>query len=236
MDARGRSGRSVGFAPRIAANGRGCGAPPDRPARSPRLETLHPRLTHNCAHNRRTRAPHDPTAMGHAPPDETRRTLSTSSSPQRSAMSTTSSVKIPQGGKQDRRRESRRPTTRSFRTSRATASASTSRRSCSRWSTPPCAKAYGGKRKIHWMEVFAGREVDPRLWRATSGCPRKRSPPLKEYSVSIKGPMTTPVGGGIRSLNVALRQELDLYVCLRPVRYFRGVPSPAQGRPRRSTW
>ena len=59
---------------------------------------------------------------------------------------------------------------------------------------------------------------------------------LKEYVVSIKGPLTTPVGGGIRSLNVALRQELDLYVCLRPVQYFKGVPSPVQASRKRSTW
>ena len=59
-----------------------------------------------------------------------------------------------------------------------------------------------------------------------SGCPRRRKSVLREYVVSIKGPLTTPVGGGIRSLNVALRQELDLYVCLRPVQYFKGVPSP----------
>jgi isocitrate dehydrogenase len=87
------------------------------------------------------------------------------------------------------------------------------------------AKAYGGKRKIHWMEVFAG-EKSTRLYGADVWLPGETIELLKEYSVSIKGPMTTPVGGGIRSLNVALRQELDLYVCLRPVRYFRGTPSP----------
>jgi isocitrate dehydrogenase len=87
------------------------------------------------------------------------------------------------------------------------------------------AKAYGGKRKIHWMEVFAG-EKSTRLYGADVWLPAETIELLKEYSVSIKGPMTTPVGGGIRSLNVALRQELDLYVCLRPVRYFRGTPSP----------
>jgi isocitrate dehydrogenase len=87
------------------------------------------------------------------------------------------------------------------------------------------AKAYGGKRKIHWMEVFAG-EKSTRLYGADVWLPTETLDLLKEYSVSIKGPMTTPVGGGIRSLNVALRQELDLYVCLRPVRYFRGTPSP----------
>jgi len=87
------------------------------------------------------------------------------------------------------------------------------------------AKAYGGKRKIHWMEVFAG-EKSTRLYGADVWLPTETLDLLKEYSVSIKGPMTTPVGGGIRSLNVALRQELDLYVCLRPIHYFRGTPSP----------
>ncbi len=86
-------------------------------------------------------------------------------------------------------------------------------------------KAYGGKRKIHWMEVFAG-EKSTRLYGGDVWLPEETLAAVKEYSVSIKGPLTTPVGGGIRSLNVALRQELDLYVCLRPVRYFRGVPSP----------
>ncbi|WP_334135870.1 NADP-dependent isocitrate dehydrogenase [Tepidimonas sp.] len=87
------------------------------------------------------------------------------------------------------------------------------------------AKAYGGQRKIHWMEVYAGEKstqvYGPDVW-----LPDETLHALKEYVVSIKGPLTTPVGGGIRSLNVALRQELDLYVCLRPVRYFKGVPSP----------
>ncbi len=87
------------------------------------------------------------------------------------------------------------------------------------------AKAYGGARSIHWMEVYAG-EKSTRLYGADVWLPAETLVALREYSVSIKGPMTTPVGGGIRSLNVALRQELDLYVCLRPVRYFRGVPSP----------
>ncbi|HEX8963721.1 MAG TPA: NADP-dependent isocitrate dehydrogenase [Rhodocyclaceae bacterium] len=87
------------------------------------------------------------------------------------------------------------------------------------------AKAYGGKRKISWMEVYAGEKsikmYGPDVWLSEETLSL-----LKEYSVSIKGPMTTPVGGGIRSLNVALRQELDLYQCVRPVRYFKGVPSP----------
>ncbi len=87
------------------------------------------------------------------------------------------------------------------------------------------AKAYGGRRKIHWMEVYAGEKstqvYGPDVW-----LPEETLNAVRDYVVSIKGPLTTPVGGGIRSLNVALRQELDLYVCLRPVRYFKGVPSP----------
>ncbi|WP_174873351.1 NADP-dependent isocitrate dehydrogenase [Vogesella oryzae] len=87
------------------------------------------------------------------------------------------------------------------------------------------AKAYAGTKKIHWMEVYAG-EKSTRLYGPDEWLPKETFDALKEYSVSIKGPMTTPVGGGIRSLNVALRQELDLYQCVRPVQYFRGVPSP----------
>ncbi len=87
------------------------------------------------------------------------------------------------------------------------------------------AKAYGGAREIHWMEVFAG-EKSTRVYGADEWLPQETLETVREYSIAIKGPMTTPVGGGIRSLNVALRQELDLFVCLRPVRYFRGVPSP----------
>ena len=87
------------------------------------------------------------------------------------------------------------------------------------------AKAYGGKRKIHWMEVYAGEKstkvYGPDLW-----LPDETLEAVRDYVVSIKGPLTTPVGGGIRSLNVALRQQLDLYVCLRPIQYFKGVPSP----------
>ena len=87
------------------------------------------------------------------------------------------------------------------------------------------AKAYGGRKKIHWMEVYAGekatRVYGPDVW-----LPLETLEAVKDYVVSIKGPLTTPVGGGIRSLNVALRQELDLYVCLRPIQYFAGVPSP----------
>src|ERR1700680_3170519 len=86
-------------------------------------------------------------------------------------------------------------------------------------------KAYGGKKKIHWMEIYAGEKATkvygPDVW-----LPEETLQVLKEYVVSIKGPLTTPVGGGIRSLNVALRQDLDLYVCLRPVQYFPGTPSP----------
>ncbi len=87
------------------------------------------------------------------------------------------------------------------------------------------AKAYGGKKKISWMEVYAG-EKSTKLYGPDVWLPQETIDACKEYSVSIKGPMTTPVGGGIRSLNVALRQEMDLYQCVRPVRYFRGVPSP----------
>src|SRR5215467_6330242 len=87
------------------------------------------------------------------------------------------------------------------------------------------AKAYAGKRKIHWMEIYAG-EKSTKVYGADVWLPEETLSIVKEYVVSIKGPLTTPVGGGIRSLNVALRQELDLYVCLRPVRYFKGVPSP----------
>jgi isocitrate dehydrogenase len=89
------------------------------------------------------------------------------------------------------------------------------------------AKAYGGKRKIHWMEIYAG-EKSTKVYGADVWLPDETLAILKDYVVSIKGPLTTPVGGGIRSLNVALRQQLDLYVCLRPVRHFAGVPSPVR--------
>jgi isocitrate dehydrogenase len=89
------------------------------------------------------------------------------------------------------------------------------------------AKAYGGKRKISWMEIYAG-EKSTKVYGPDVWLPEETLQVLKDYVVSIKGPLTTPVGGGIRSLNVALRQELDLYVCLRPVRYFKGVPSPVK--------
>jgi isocitrate dehydrogenase len=87
------------------------------------------------------------------------------------------------------------------------------------------AKAYMGKRQIHWMEIYAG-EKSTKVYGPDVWLPDETLKILREYVVSIKGPLTTPVGGGIRSLNVALRQELDLYVCLRPVQYFKGVPSP----------
>ncbi|MCY0874687.1 MAG: NADP-dependent isocitrate dehydrogenase [Firmicutes bacterium] len=86
-------------------------------------------------------------------------------------------------------------------------------------------KLYGGKRKIEWFEVFAGEKAFNQF---NEWLPNDTLVALREYLVSIKGPLTTPIGGGIRSLNVALRQELDLYVCLRPVRYFTGVPSPVK--------
>jgi isocitrate dehydrogenase len=86
-------------------------------------------------------------------------------------------------------------------------------------------RSYGGSREIRWMEVYAG-EKSTRLYGPDVWLPQETLDLVKEYSVAIKGPMTTPVGGGIRSLNVALRQELDLFVCLRPVRWLRGVPSP----------
>ena len=87
------------------------------------------------------------------------------------------------------------------------------------------AKVYGSKKKIHWMEVFAGEKAN-RIYGADVWLPEETIHAIKDCVVSIKGPLTTPVGGGIRSLNVTLRQELDLYVCLRPIQYFDGVPSP----------
>ena len=93
-------------------------------------------------------------------------------------------------------------------------------------------KAYGGKRKIEWMEVYAGEKsfnmFKDKLGEAKAWLPDDTIKAFQEYLVGIKGPLTTPVGGGIRSLNVALRQMLDLYVCMRPVRYFKGVPSPVK--------
>jgi isocitrate dehydrogenase len=87
------------------------------------------------------------------------------------------------------------------------------------------AKCYGGERKIHWMEIFAGEKSNIQF---QSWLPDSTVQACRDYLISIKGPLTTPIGGGIRSLNVALRQMLDLYVCLRPVRYFKGVPSPVK--------
>ncbi len=87
------------------------------------------------------------------------------------------------------------------------------------------AKAYGGARKIHWMEIYAG-EKSTKVYGEGQYLPTETIEAMREYVVSIKGPLNTPVGGGIRSLSVAMRQALDLYVCLRPVRYFKGVPSP----------
>src|SRR5437867_7286498 len=86
-------------------------------------------------------------------------------------------------------------------------------------------RAYGGRRKIQWMEVYAGQKSYDKLG---SWLPDETVEAFREFRVGIKGPLTTPVGGGIRSLNVALRQLLDLYVCLRPVRWFKGVPSPVK--------
>ncbi len=88
-------------------------------------------------------------------------------------------------------------------------------------------KAYGDKRKIAWMEVYAGEKAT-QVYGENQWLPKETLDAIKEYVVSIKGPLTTPVGGGIRSLNVTIRQELDLYTCLRPVRYFKGTPSPVR--------
>ena len=89
------------------------------------------------------------------------------------------------------------------------------------------AKAYGGQKKIQWMEVYAG-EKSTRVYGPDVWLPEETLSAVRDYVVSIKGPLTTPVGGGIRTLNVALRQQLDLYVCLRPIQYFDGVPSPVK--------
>lgn len=87
------------------------------------------------------------------------------------------------------------------------------------------AKSYGNQRKIAWMEVYAGEKAS-KLYGNDQWLPEETLAAFKKYKVAIKGPLTTPVGGGIRSLNVAIRQELDLYTCLRPIRYFDGTPSP----------
>ncbi|MCP5053789.1 MAG: NADP-dependent isocitrate dehydrogenase, partial [bacterium] len=86
-------------------------------------------------------------------------------------------------------------------------------------------KAYGGKRKIQWKEIYAGEKADKKMG---SYLPDETPKLIEEYSISIKGPLTTPVGGGFRSLNVSLRQILELFACVRPVRYFNGVPSPVK--------
>ncbi len=88
-------------------------------------------------------------------------------------------------------------------------------------------KAYGGQRKISWMEVYAGEKAT-QVYGENEWLPQGTLDAFDEYLVGIKGPLTTPVGGGIRSINVALRQELDLYACVRPVQYFPGVPSPVK--------
>ena len=88
-------------------------------------------------------------------------------------------------------------------------------------------KAYGGKKKIAWMEVYAGEKAT-KIYDKDTWLPSETMQAVRDYVISIKGPLTTPVGGGIRSLNVSLRQELDLYVCLRPIQYFTGVPSPVK--------
>ncbi len=89
------------------------------------------------------------------------------------------------------------------------------------------AKAYGNTKKIHWMEIYAGEKA-VKVYGFDHWLPKETLQAMTDYVVSIKGPLTTPVGGGIRSLNVAIRQDLDLYVCLRPIRYFQGVPSPVK--------
>lgn len=88
-------------------------------------------------------------------------------------------------------------------------------------------KAYGGKRSVAWMELYAGEKANA-VYGEPIWLPDETVDAIREYLIAIKGPLTTPIGGGIRSLNVALRQQLDLYVCLRPVRYFNGVPSPVK--------
>ncbi|MFW5737757.1 MAG: isocitrate/isopropylmalate family dehydrogenase, partial [Spirochaetota bacterium] len=88
-------------------------------------------------------------------------------------------------------------------------------------------KAFGGKKRIAWMEVFAGDKANE-VYGETLWLPEETKDALREYLIGIKGPLTTPVGGGIRSINVAIRQQLDLYACVRPVRYFTGVPSPVK--------
>jgi len=88
-------------------------------------------------------------------------------------------------------------------------------------------RAYAGSKQIHWMEIYAGEKAT-KVYDKDTWLPQETIDAIREFAVAIKGPLTTPVGGGMRSLNVALRQDLDLYVCLRPVRYFKGVPSPVK--------
>src|SRR6266540_1137460 len=99
-------------------------------------------------------------------------------------------------------------------------------RACLRVWDAAVQKAYGGKRKVQWIEIFAGEKAAS-LYDGNY-FPDETLAAIKEFIVAIKGPLTTPVGGGFRSLNVALRQELDLYACVRPVRWFQGVPSPVK--------
>ena len=105
------------------------------------------------------------------------------------------------------------------------ARAATSGRLRSAFLTPRCEQAYGGKRRVAWFEVFAGEKAFNKF---KEWLPQETVEAARDFRISIKGPLTTPVGGGIRSLNVALRQLLDLYACVRPVRYFPGVPSPVK--------
>src|SRR6185436_6258622 len=89
------------------------------------------------------------------------------------------------------------------------------------------AKCYGGKRRVVWMEVFAGEKANE-VYGPDTWLPEETNEAIREFRVAIKGPLTTPVGGGIRSINVALRQIHDLYACVRPVRWFQGVPAPVK--------
>ena len=123
------------------------------------------------------------------------------------------------------RTSSRSPISRSSPSSKATAPGATSGARPFACSTPRWKKAYGGKKKVEWKEVLAGEKA---FNQTGNWLPDETVAAFRTYLVGIKGPLTTPVGGGIRSLNVALRQMLDLYVCLRPVRWFQGVPSPVK--------
>ena len=119
------------------------------------------------------------------------------------------------------------PTAPCSSTSRATAPAPNSGAPRCASSTRAVERAYGGRRRIEWFEVYAG-EKSNQVYGPGTWLPEETLAAFREYLVGIKGPLTTPVGGGIRSINVALRQLLDLYVCLRPVRWYRGVPSPVR--------